>query len=327
MKTRVVAPVTRRGYRPLASLAGMPSPKTLDYHILDVFTDRPFAGNPLAVVLGAERLSAQQLQQLAREFHLSETAFPVFGDAEADAVGADYRLRIFTPEVELPFAGHPSVGSAWLMVSSGRVEPRDGEVLQLCGEGRLRLVVDESGATLNGGRPTCGPVLEAQPLLAAVGLDVADLADPAAWPPRTCSAGLGFAVVRVRRDALERCEPDLVRLRRDLAHPSPATGVYVVSWDDLADGVDARMFAGDVGVAEDAATGSAALALGVYLATSGGLPEGGRLDVRQGVAMGRPSLLRVGVEAKRGTVGAVTVSGSVVPVAQGTIAVPHLSAT
>ena len=324
MKTRVVAPVTRRGYRPVASLPGMPSPNTLDYHILDVFTDRPFAGNPLAVVLGAERLSTQQLQQLAREFHLSETAFPMFGDAEVAAVDADYRLRIFTPEVELPFAGHPSVGSAWLMASSGRVEPRDGAVVQLCGAGPLRVVVDGSGATLSGGRPTRGPVLDPQPLLAAVGLGLADLADPSSWAPRTCSAGLGFAMVRVHREALERCEPDLVRLRRDLAHPNPATGVYVVSWDDLADGVDARMFAGDVGVAEDAATGSAALALGVYLATSGGLPEGGRFDVRQGVAMGRPSLLRVGVEAEHGTVGAVTVSGCVVPVAQGTIAVPPL---
>ncbi len=107
--------------------------------MVDVFTDRAFAGNPLAVVLGADALADHQLQALAREFHLSETAFPVDPGGE----GADYRLRIFTPSVELPFAGHPSVGTAWLMVHLGRLAP--GRVVQRCGAGDLPLEVAVDG--------------------------------------------------------------------------------------------------------------------------------------------------------------------------------------
>ena len=89
----------------------------LRYRIVDEFTDRPFRGNPLAVVLDADELDSGQLQALAREFNLSETAFPL----TADRAGADYRLRIFMPGKELPFAGHPSVGAAWVMAAEGRI--------------------------------------------------------------------------------------------------------------------------------------------------------------------------------------------------------------
>ena len=102
---------------------------TLPYHVLDVFTDRPFAGNPLAVVLDADDLSAGQMQAVAREFNLSETTFPLPSDQ------ADYRVRIFTPGQDLPFAGHPSVGTAWLLARLGRI--RTGPVRQECGAGIL----------------------------------------------------------------------------------------------------------------------------------------------------------------------------------------------
>ena len=105
------------------------------YHVVDVFVvdGQPFTGNPLAVVLDADRLSAAQMQALAREFALSETAFPL----PAQAAGADYRLRIFTPEEELPFAGHPSVGSAWLLSALGRVPAGRSTLRQECGVGVL----------------------------------------------------------------------------------------------------------------------------------------------------------------------------------------------
>src|SRR2546423_8331596 len=94
---------------------------TLRYEIVDVFTDRPFTGNPLAVVYGAEGLSGEQMQALAREFHLSETAFPL----PPTDPGATYRLRIFTPERELPFAGHPSVGAAVAQCRAGLIKAGD----------------------------------------------------------------------------------------------------------------------------------------------------------------------------------------------------------
>jgi trans-2,3-dihydro-3-hydroxyanthranilate isomerase len=108
----------------------------LDYHVVDVFTDRSFAGNGLAVVLGADDLSTAQCQRIAREFNLSETTFPV----AATSADAAYRLRIFTPTGELPFAGHPSVGSAWVMRQLGRVA--EGAMVQECGAGLLPLVID-----------------------------------------------------------------------------------------------------------------------------------------------------------------------------------------
>jgi trans-2,3-dihydro-3-hydroxyanthranilate isomerase len=322
MNTLVVAPFTGRGYRPISNVPGMPSPKSsLEYHVVDVFTETAFEGNPLAVVLGGEALSAGQMQRVAREFHLSETAFALFGEAEVVEAGADYRLRIFTPEVELPFAGHPSVGAAWLLVNRGIVSPRDGAVVQLCGEGALRVETDARGATLTGGATVVGPSLPADLWLSCVGLTGSDLVDPDRWPPRICSSGLPFVIVRVSSGALPQCAPVLSQLRDDLPRHGLA-GVYVVAWDDLVDGVDARMFAGDVGVAEDPATGSAALALGAYLWAGGALPHGGDFAVRQGVSMGRPSLLRVRVGAAPRRIASVAVRGGVVHVAEGRLVPP-----
>src|SRR3954454_15038776 len=104
---------------------------TLRYEVVDVFTDRPFAGNPLAVVYDADELAADQMQALAREFHLSETVFVLAPRAAA----ATYRVRIFTPSAELPFAGHPSVGAAVTLLRAGRVAA--GTVVQECGAGLL----------------------------------------------------------------------------------------------------------------------------------------------------------------------------------------------
>jgi len=293
----------------------------LAYHVLDVFTDRAFAGNPLAVVLDADGLSSGQLQALAREFHLSETAFPLTPSAADRAGGAHYRLRIFTPEVELPFAGHPSVGSAWLMARLGRVAP--GRVVQACGAGLLPLGVEADGGPveLTGGVPSCSDPVDPAPLLAAVGLRADDLAGP---PPRVAGTGIGYAHLSVHPAALARCEPDS-RALRAFAHPvAEATGVYVVAWDASTRTARARMFAGDVGVPEDPATGSAALGLGVWLVASGLLPGDASSDytVVQGVEMGRPSLMRCTVTARDGATVSATVAGRVVPIAEGLVEVP-----
>lgn len=288
----------------------------LAFHIVDVFTATPFSGNPLAVVLGAEELSTQQMQRLASHFNLSETAFPIFGEPQVEQVGADYRLRIFTTETEVPFAGHPSIGSAWLLRELGLVVPRDGHVVQLCGAGPLPIRFDADTLTLNGGTPSWGRPVEAAPLLAAAGLRAADGIGPAL----VCSTGLPFAVVRVSGEALTRCSPDLSLLRGEHLRDLGTDGVYVVAWDDLADPVRARMFAGDV--TEDAATGSAALACGVYLTVTGVLPEGGTVAFVQGVEMGRPSQLTVTIEAAEGVPTRLQVTGGAVAVSSGRTAIP-----
>ena len=282
----------------------------LDYEVVDVFTGTAFEGNPLAVVLGADDLSTAQLQALAREFHLSETSFPMAADVE----GADYRLRIFTPETELPFAGHPSVGAAEVLRRRGQIG--DGRVVQSCGAGLLPLEVAGDTVTLTGGPPSYGPALDAAPLLAAAGLSPDDLAGEV----RNASCGLGFTVLPVRADALARVALDVPAVRALGLADGPFGGLSVVAWDGA--GARSRVFAFEAGVAEDPATGSAALALGAWLVATQALPDGGAYDVVQGVELGRPSLLSCTVSASDGEPVSATVRGQVVPVAEGRIRVP-----
>lgn len=287
----------------------------LDYHVVDVFTDRAFAGNPLAVVLGAEELNTVQMQQMANEFHLSETTFPLFG---GDLRGADYQLRIFTPEVELPFAGHPSIGTAWLLRSLRRIKP--GGASQLCGAGVLALEVAEDSAIISGGEPMFGEPVDPMAAVRAVGLAESDLAHA---PIAVASTGLPYVVVPVQPSALARCVGDIAALREPFGIVDEMTGVFVVAWDDEPTMARARMFAGDIGAVEDPATGSAALAYGAYLVGAGLVSDGETtIEISQGVELGRPSQLRVTVLAEAGRVVRTQVSGQVVPVASGTISVP-----
>jgi trans-2,3-dihydro-3-hydroxyanthranilate isomerase len=289
---------------------------TLEFEVLDVFTSARFAGNPLAVVLGADELGTAQLQALAREFNLSETAFPMAPPAGSPA---DYRLRIFTPATELPFAGHPSVGTAWLMAARGRVRP--GRVVQACGAGDLPLLVEPDGGrvTLTGGTPTTAALPDVEAALRAVGLGVQDLLPGAA--AGIAGTGLAFAYVLVRLEALGRVAVDpraLSAVTRGLG------GLYLVAWG--GDGTArTRMLASDIGVAEDPATGSAALGLAVHAVAAGLLAGEGtsRLTVHQGVEMGRPSLLHLEVDAAGGSAVSARVAGDVVPVSRGRIAVPR----
>lgn len=285
---------------------------TLSYEVVDVFTDTAFAGNPLAVVLDADDVSTAGLQALAREFHLSETAFPL----PPESADADYGLRIFTPGTELPFAGHPSIGAAWVLARLGRITA--GPVRQSCGAGLLPLVVEPGPGRveLTGGTPTVGPPVDPAVVLAAVGLARADLVD---LPPRLAGAGLDFLYLPVREAAVGRASPDLARL--------PALGVAGVSvfaWSASPARAHARVFAGEVGVTEDPATGSAALGLGAFLVGARLLQADGSSAyvVHQGAEIGRPSTLSCTVRAEGGVAVECTVAGSVVPVARGEIARP-----
>jgi trans-2,3-dihydro-3-hydroxyanthranilate isomerase len=279
---------------------------SLSYEVVDVFTTTAFAGNPLAVVLDGDDLTTEQMQALAGEFNLSETAFPLRAPE-----GATYALRIFTPSTELPFAGHPSVGSASVLHRLGRIAA--GPNVQSCGAGLLPIEVSSSAVTLTGGQPRYGPELDPAPVLAALGLSADDLAGP---PPRAAGVGIDFTFLLVQASALAR-----VLLDPAAVNAVGTSGISLVSWESGV--ARCRVFPGGVGIHEDPATGSAALGLGVFLAASGLLPDGEQpYVVEQGYEMGRPSTLRCTVTVAAGVAMCTTVSGSVVPIARGQIRVP-----
>jgi len=285
--------------------------QSLEYEIVDVFTDRPFAGNQLAVVFGGDDISAGQMSDIAREFHFSETVFvlpPTTGEAT-------YRVRIFTPESELPFAGHPSVGAAVTQLRRGLIPA--GRVVQECGAGLLPVEVSPDGtATLTGGTATVSAEIDPAPLLAAAGLTGDDFAGPA---PREAGCGLSFPYLSVRPDALARAEGDPGVARRH-----GIRDVSVFAWDPATRTARTRVFCPGMGVPEDPATGSAALGFGVYLVASGLVDGDGETGytIVQGVEMGRPSTLSCRVTAAGGRVTRATVAGGVSAVATGRITLP-----
>ena len=290
----------------------MAVPEALDYEVVDVFAPRAFAGNPLAVVFDADDLSTQQCQALANEFHLSETSF-LCAPTEP---GADYRVRIFTPSAELPFAGHPSVGAAHTLVRTGRLPA--GPIRQECGAGVLDVVVDDDGALLTGGRPTIEDGPDVAALASAVGLSTADTVG---IPAQVAGCGLPFAFLAVHPGMVD----EAATVRTELDALGIGEGVSVLSWDAATSTAYARVFAGDLSWDEDPATGSAALGTGVWLVASGLLPPDATSSytVRQGEKLGRPSVLECTVTASGGRAERATVRGAVVPVASGRIQVPR----
>ncbi|MBT8227671.1 MAG: PhzF family phenazine biosynthesis protein [Dactylosporangium sp.] len=280
---------------------------TVVYEIVDVFTDRAFAGNPLAVVFGAEALTGGQMQAMAREFNLSETAFVLPPTDPA----ATYRVRIFTPATELPFAGHPSLGAAVTQQRRGLFEP--GPVVQECLAGLLPVTVAGDGTgVLTGGTPTAGPERDPGSLLAGLGLTVDDHLGPA---PSAASCGMPFVFLRVRPGAVARAR---------LVDPAAIDDLCLLAWDPPSRTAQVRVFAPGAGVAEDPATGSAALALGAWCVFTGLLPGDGTATflVHQGAEVGRPSILCGSVTASDGRPVSTTVSGQVVPIATGIMQIP-----
>ncbi|HET7329003.1 MAG TPA: PhzF family phenazine biosynthesis protein [Nocardioidaceae bacterium] len=304
----------------------------LAYDIVDVFTHRPFTGNALAVVHGAEDLDGQQMHAIAREFNLSETTFPV-----PVAHGGDYGVRIFTVGGEIPFAGHPTIGTAWVLHGHGRLHA--GQVVQECGAGavQVRLPDDRAGLVELAAVPRDQPSgeLPGGRYAEALGLEEADLVGPVL----AAGCGLTFVHVPVRPDAVGRAvcprpgDPAITGLP-DVRDPVGGVSVYAVDVatgavpgaavgkDPAETGVHARVFCPEVGVAEDPATGSAAAGLGLALHEQGLLPEGGRYVISQGAEVGRPSRLSGRVEVVDGAVVRCRVAGQVAQVASGRIAVP-----
>lgn len=292
------------------------------YFILDVFTAEPFAGNPLAVLPDARGLSAAAMQRIAREFNFSETTFVL---PPADTANTR-QVRIFTPQKELPFAGHPNIGTAVALVASSEVEL--GELRFEEGAGLVPVRVERrDGAALYAELtapqiPELGEPLAPTKVAPALGLEPTDIVTDR-HPPQPVSAGIPFLFVELRdREALARS-----RVINDAAGwlPVEVTGFMLYTRDSGEHGIDlrARMYAPGVGVPEDPATGSAVAALAGLLALGDGRADATlRWRIAQGVEMGRPSLLEASVDKTGGRVTAIRVGGSAVVVAEGHIEAP-----
>jgi trans-2,3-dihydro-3-hydroxyanthranilate isomerase len=296
----------------------------LPYDIVDVFTDRPFAGNQLAVVRGADDLTTAQCQALAQEFGFSESTFPASSVTE----GSAYATRIFTPSAEIPFAGHPTLGTAWVLRAHGLLTA--DEVTQHCGAGEIGVRFDGDLVELSATpRDLAGPVPPdlVRDVLRVLGLSRSDVAGEA-W---VAGCGLSFVHVPVTEEAVVRAVAtggsfaalgERLSALGDVSDLLDAVNLYAVAGDAPRLDVHSRVFVPGVGVPEDPATGSAAAGLGIALVASGVLPEGGTYVIRQGIEMGRPSTLHGRVEAADGRATLCHVAGQVQPVASGEIEVP-----
>jgi PhzF family phenazine biosynthesis protein len=266
--------------------------KKYPFKQVDVFTSRPLFGNPVAVVLEADDLEEEQMQRIAAWTNLSETTFVL----KPKVVGPAYRLRIFTPSYELPFAGHPTIGSCHAVLEAAIVEPKDGRLVQDCGAGNLPLRIEGSGperriwveapeAKLMGEYPELAPVLSV-----ALGSPIAG-----SPPPTALRNGPNWLFVRFEK------ESDLAALKPDmsaLAALSPTvTGVAAFAFVDGGDfAVHIRCFAPAAGVPEDPVTGSANAALPAYLAHHRLLDRTGReYAATQATEMGRDGRVSVRV--------------------------------
>ena len=295
------------------------------FYTLDVFTDRALAGNPLAVVLDSQGLTDVAMQAIAREFNLSETVF-VLPPKDPHQRAS---LRIFTPGRELPFAGHPTVGTAVLLggldhgPSHGTLafglEEKVGLVacaVEVKGDGR-----GSATFTLPRLPESLGPAGDREALAAALGLKPAEIGFPG-HQPSVMSAGVGFTFVPVNgADALARARPVMAGWHAAVRPADHANAfVYTTEVTDAGSAYHARMFAPDLGVGEDPATGGAAAAFaGVVMAFD--KPRDGEhsLVIEQGYEMGRPSKITLGLTVKDEALVRATISGSAVVVSEGSL--------
>ena len=287
----------------------------------DVFTDRPFGGNQLAVFPEAD-LPPELMQRLTAELNLSESVFVLPPENPAHT----RRLRLFTPTMELPFAGHPTVGTALILAETGRLGPIDRrlDIVFEEGAGPVPVAIERSDdgrltATLTSPRtPSRLPaVLDPAILAAAIGLKEAQLEPGIA--SAVYSAGVSFAIIPVRRDYLSKARLDLSVWRHDLARTS-AQHLYLVALDDWAAGREARvrMFAPEMGILEDPATGAAAAAFVGFLVDRQRPADGSvRWTLSQGMELGRPSRIEIGADIADGKLAAARVGGTAVLMSRG----------
>jgi trans-2,3-dihydro-3-hydroxyanthranilate isomerase len=277
------------------------------YVVIDVFTDRPLEGNQLAVFTDAREIPEELLQPLAKEMNYSETVFVL-----PPSDGGDARIRIFTPSAELKFAGHPTLGSAFVLAAPLQL----GEIRLETGAGIVAIWLEREGARINFGRmeqpiPTFEPVPDADALLAALRVDRSEL------PVEIYDNGIRHAYVALgSQDEVAAVKPDFGALADVLG------GRCVSTFAGSGEKWKTRMFAPGSGVPEDPATGSAAGPLALHLARHGRIAFGDEIEISQGAEIGRPSTLYARVDGSAEQVERVEVGGSAVTVARGEFRLP-----
>jgi PhzF family phenazine biosynthesis protein len=268
----------------------------LPFKQVDVFTHKPFLGNPVAVVIGAEGLDAQTMQRIACWTNLSETTFLLKSEV------ADYRLRIFTPRQELPFAGHPTLGSAYAAIESEFVS-RKAALKQECGAGLIELSVEKEGLFLRGPQARIGDVRKTLPFATKLlRIDVGPV-----WVVGEVSDSSKLAAL----------QPDMAALAQfSLDHEATGVTLFAPS-DDGEASIHVRSFAPAHGIPEDPVCGSGNLAVGAYLKQTNQVKRFGEAYVaRQGMQLGRDGRVSVRIEAD-----CIRIGGRAVTCVEGQIAI------
>ena len=297
----------------------------LHYLHYDVFTSEPLAGNQLAVYLDGHGIAPDRMQAIAREMHFSETTFVTA--AEPPAI--DVRMRIFTPGVELPMAGHPVIGTTFALADAGRIAPGTPRFVFGLGVGPTPVDLEWGGGRLRFAwmtqkNPAFGPFVDDRAgAAAALGLTEDDLA--AELPVQEVSCGVPYMLIPLRdRATVDRAVSDAGAMRR-FAERTPldhAVYLFAVPAEAGAE-VYSRMFAPQLGILEDAATGSACGPLGSYLVQHGVVrgDAASRIVSLQGVAMQRPSRIHIAIDGEPGAITRVRVGGEAVLIARGELLV------
>jgi len=291
--------------------------RSFSFVTVDVFTDRRFGGNPLAVFPDARGLTDGEMQSLAAEFNLSETTFVLPPENAANSA----RVRIFNRKAEMPFAGHPNVGTGWVLAGLGR--DRDGVLRfeEIAGLVEVKVEHGEAAHAVTIAAPqplSLGAEMPVDLLAGCVGLTAGDIV-VTAHRPVSASVGNSFVVAEVTGEALGRATPDIAKFR-EAATAYTAMGpnrlpLYLYAHD--GERLRARMFSPLSGTLEDPATGSAATPLaGLLLSLTGDSAR--RYTITQGVEMGRPSLLMCSAERTADGIRA-SVGGGCVPVLKGEV--------
>ena len=279
------------------------------YKQVDVFTQTRFKGNPVAVVLDASGLSDAQMQQIANWTNLSETTFVL----PASDAAADYRLRIFTPHKELPFAGHPTIGTAHALLEAGLIHAKNGILMQECSAGLIRLCINlqpDGPAWIAFDLPPAQISTLSADQIQEVG-DTLGIAGAAARPPLLIDIGPRWIVAQCQDAAsVLACRPDFERMRRQDS-AAQRSGVVIFGAYPAGSPADfeVRAFAPAAGVNEDPVCGSGNGGVAVYLRHTDQVPAGGSaLRASQGAILGRAGQLRLQISEERITVGGQAVT-------------------